>query len=229
MQQFNQNQHVTLLFMKVRFFVTVLFLLIPFLLTAQNREEPEFGLSLHGGLFPEFTLDGNEFAESPIFDLRAHLYDQKHTRLEYTLNYTRGYHPSVSYSYGLSVGYRLRLGDSGVLKTSLGIENYKLRDRECRSTVRTILNAIFDVDDSCSDDVHASFNPAAALEVNIAGSVWFVAEATYRLMLSSTAYEKERILETTPDGTDRMVTERGIDHALYGAGFGLGTGIRINF
>lgn len=215
--------------MKFRYLIMAFFLLLPFLLSAQDQEAPPFGLSLHGGLFPEFTLNDNQFSESSFFDLRAHLYDQKNTRLEFTLNYSRGYHPSVSYSYGLSAGYRFRLGDSGVLKTSFGIENYKLRDRECRSTVRTILNALFDVDDSCSDDVHASFNPAVALEVNITGPVWLVFEATYRAMLSSTEYEKETVVETTPDGTDRVVTERGTEHAFYGAGLGLGTGIRINF
>jgi len=215
--------------MKLRFFITILVLLIPCLLAAQGRDMPKVGLNFHRGLFQEFTLDGNQFAESSIFDLRAHFYDQKNTRLEYTLNYTRGYHPSISYSYGFSAAYRFHVGDVGVLKTSLGIENYKLRDRECRSTVRTILNVLFEVEDSCSDDVHASFNPAVALEVNITGPVWLVFETTYRAMLSSTEYEEKVVLETRPDGTERVVTQRGIDHAFYGAGLGVGAGIRVNF
>lgn len=223
------NQHFTDIRMKLRFFITILVLLIPCLLAAQGRDVQKVGLSFNRGLFPEFTLDGNQFAESSVFDLRAHFYDQKNTRLEYTLNYTRGYHSSISYSYGFSAAYRFHVGDVGVLKTSLGIENYKLRDRECRSTVRTILNVLFEVEDSCSDDAHASFNPAVALEVNITGPLWLVFETTYRAMLSRTDYEEEFVLETRPDGTERVVTQRGTDHALYGAGLGVGAGIRVNF
>lgn len=214
--------------MKTRLFI-ILLILFPVFLSAQSQETSRLGLSVHRGLFPSFSLDESEFSGSSVFDLRAHFYDVSHSRLEYTLNYKRGYHPSVSYSYGLSAGYRIKLGDRGVLKPAFGIENYKLRDRECRSAVKTILNALFDVDDSCSDDVHASFNPSVALEMNISGPVWIVLDVTYRAMLSSTSYVKETITETAPDGSERENKIRGTEHSFYGAGFGAGTGIRINF
>lgn len=197
--------------------------------TSFAQQAPEFSLSLHGGLFPEFTIHDDDFTESTVLDFRAHMFDKHNTRLEYTLNFSLGYDPSVFYSYGISAGVPIQLGDRGVLKPGFGLENYKLKNRECSSTVRTILNALFNVDDPCSDDVHASFNPSLALEMNIAGRVWIVFDATYRAMLSSTHEVRETITETYPDGTEREFDISETRHSFYGAGLGFGTGIRINF
>lgn len=137
--------------------------------------------------------------------------------MEYSLHYARGFDSSVSYVAGLSASAVFQLTDNIRVKPGLGIQEFKMADRNCRTTWRTILDSIFDLENQCSDDVHASFIGFTNLEYQISDPFSLFLQLSYRTILSNVREES---------GTD-PIDEYDTDHSFYGSGFGFGAGIRI--
>ena len=186
-------------------------LLIPLSLSAQD--DSYLGAGIQTDLFPGFQLLDNHFTYSRAYTLQLSFYDTRYTRLEYGVRYTRGYHQSISYSAGINAAYRVYLSDQFILKPGIGLDGYKLSDRTCRTSIRSILDNIFNKGDSCTDDVHASFSPFIELEWRILKPLSVYVQSVYRAMLSST----------------NVSDESGSDHSFYGSGTGFGIGMRVNF
>jgi hypothetical protein len=191
--------------------ITILF--IPLSLSAQD--DSNLGVGIQTDLFPGFQLLDNHFTYSRAYTLQLSFYDTRYTRLEYGVLYTRGYHHSISYSAGINAAYRVYLSDQFILKPGIGLDGYKLADRTCRTSIRSILDNIFNTGDTCTDDVHASFSPFIELEWRLVQPLSVYAQTTYRAMLSSTNVSDE--------------SGFGTDHSFYGSGTGFGFGIRLYF
>jgi hypothetical protein len=199
--------------MKRVFLFILTILLIPLSLSAQD--DSYLGVGIQTDLFPGFQLLDDHFTDSRAYTLQLTFYDARYTRLEYGVRYTRGYHQSISYSAGMNAAYRVNLSDQFTLKPGIGMDGYKLADRTCRTSIRSILDNIFNVGGPCTDDVHASFSPFIELEWRMVKSISVYAQTEYRAMLSSTHVSNESGSST--------------DHTFYGSGTRFGIGIRLNF
>lgn len=202
-------------------------ILVPLSSAAQYGSQ--VGFSINNDFFPGFILHEDRFPGSSVYTLQLSYYEPDYTRLEYALHYSRGYHQSVTYSAGFSAAYVIRLSDRFILKPGLGLDSYKFKDRSCRISIRSVLNSLFNIDEPCDDDVHASFNPFVTMELELAEPFSFFVQTSYRMMLSSTGYVKETFTETGPNGREIEREISGTKHSFYGAGIGVGFGIKINF
>ncbi|WP_234567518.1 hypothetical protein [Rhodohalobacter sp. 614A] len=205
----------------------MLLVIVPLSGIAQHHSP--IGVSIYSDFFPGFKLHKNRFTGSSVYSLQLSFYDRDYTRMEYTLHYSRGYDSSISHSVGLSAAYVIGLSNRFLLKPGLGLDGYKLTDRSCHTTFRSILNKIFDIYEPCDDDIHTSFNPFLAFEARLSEHLSLFIRTSYRLMLSSTDYVKETITETAPNGEEITRDIHGTEHSVYGAGYGIGMGLRINF
>lgn len=209
------------------FLLLAVLILVPLSSAAQYNSQ--IGFSINNDFFPGFTLHEDRFPGSSVYTLQLSYYEPDYTRLEYSLHYSRGYHQSVTYSAGFSAAYVIQLSDQFILKPGLGLDSYKLKDRTCRISFRLVMNSLFDVYEPCDDDVHASFNPFVTMKLELAEPLSIFVQTSYRAMLSSTDYVKGTITETGPNGGKIEREISGTKHSFYGAGLGVGFGIRINF
>jgi len=148
--------------------------------------------------------------------------------MEYSFLYSRGYDAAVSYVIGLSAAAVFQITDDLRLKPGVGIQEFKMADRSCRTTWRSILDTIFDVDNKCSDDTHASFIGFISLEYQLADPFSLFLQTTYRAVLSSV--RKESSVETVgPNGETSERTYYTTDRSLYNSGLSAGLGFRIYF
>lgn len=211
-----------------RFFLLIVLLTL-FPLTSTAQSNSPVGISLSSDFFPTFQLHEDRFSGSSVYSLQLSYYDRDSSRMEYILHYSRGYDQSISHSVGLSAAYVIDLSDRLFLKPGIGLDGYKLKNRSCRTSFRSILNKLFDVYEPCDDDVHTSFNPFLTLELQLSEPFSLFIRTSYRLMLSSTRYVKETITETTPNGLEIEREVHGSKNSVYGAGYEVGLGIRLSF
>lgn len=209
-------------------FYTILsaILLIP-LLSVEGQTHSGFSFDLSGSFSPELRFYDDNFGTSSAVHFRGSYFDQDYTRMEYSLQYARGFDTSVSYVLGLSASAVFQLNDNIRVKPGLGIQEFKMSDRSCRTTWRTVLDSIFDVDDQCSDDVHASFIGFTNLEYQLSEPFSFFLQMSYRTILSNVSEESGTEIITGPNGESIERTNYTTDHSFYGSGFGFSTGIRI--
>lgn len=214
--------------MKYYWAITILYIVtIPLSGLAQNH--PKAGVSIIQDHFSKFQIHENNYLGSTAYTLKASFYDPDYTRLEYSLHHTRGYGSSVAYSYGFSAAYVIRFTDQFYLKPGLGLDGYKMKERECKSVIRSIISTLFNTNDYCDDDVHASFNPFVEMELKVNESISIVAATNYRAMLSSTAVVEETVVENEHKGRVIQYQNKGTKHTFYKAGISFGMGLRINF
>jgi hypothetical protein len=196
---------------------------------AQAQEKNRFGLSIERDQLRNFRIDNSKNSESTSYTFRFSFYEVKYTNIEYSLHHTRGYDESISYSFGFAAVYVLRLSDDVLLKPGISIDAFKLRDRKCKSFMKSVIRSVFDVDDSkCDDDQHTSFTPQLTAEITISDPISIFFRTDYRLMYSIVDYEDE-VAENNIDGDQSNVQDRGTKHSFYGAGIGFGAGVRYNF
>lgn len=176
----------------------VAFLLAPAGLLAQS--ESRIGLSFGSEYIPALSIEGSDFNPGAAYEFQLYFYDASVTRLHVGLHYSRGYHSSISYSAGLSAGYVISLSDRLTLTPGLEITDFKMSERNCRTSFRSVLNTIFDADDPCVDNSHISFNPNLTATFSISGPFSLNLQAGYRTMLSNMHREKERVSEPIPGG-----------------------------
>lgn len=208
--------------------MTSLFLLAGVFTLCMGQQERS-GLSITRNYFPDFQLQEDHFPGSTAYTLQLSHYDPDYTRLEYRGHYTRGYHRSVSYSYGFSAAYVLPFTDDFFLKAGVGLDSYKMRGRECKSLIRGILKTFFDAEDDCDDDLHTSLSPFLGMEIMLTETISVVMQTSYRATLSNTRYIKETITETGPDGEEYVTEITGRRNAVYGTGMNIGIGVKLNF
>ncbi len=196
---------------------------------AHGQDLPRFGLSFERDQLRNFRIDNENYNESRSYTFRISFYEQKYTNIEYSLHHTRGYHESISYSFGLSAAYVLSLSDDVLLKPGLSLDAFKLKDRKCKSIIKSMIQAMFDVDNSeCDDDQHTSFTPRLTAEIKISDPMSLVFRTDYRFMYS--IVDEERVPdENSTDSQQPDARKSGTDHSFYGAGLGFGAGIRYNF
>jgi hypothetical protein len=192
------------------------------------QDDSRIGFSVNSGFSPAFQIHEAEFTPGYTYGFQLSFYDSDFTRLRYAFYYSRGYHRSVSYSAGLSAGYVISMADWFSLTPGLGVTDYKMKDRTCRTSLRSILNTLFDVNESCPDDSHVSFNPFLAAELKLSEPFSILLQVNYHVMLSNVRHLKEIQTETLPDGTtiEREIYESG--NSFYSGGIGLGIGFKIN-
>src|SRR5690625_7539094 len=102
---------------------------------------------------------------------------------------------------------------------------YKMKDRNCQISFRSIMNTLFDVYEPCSDDSHVSFNPFLTAELKISEPFSILIQANYRAMLINVRYLEETYTESRPNGST-------IEHEIYETKnsiyyYGLDIGIRL--
>lgn len=212
--------------MKFHYFL-LLFILIP-LFEAAGQSHSGFSLSLTGSYAPNLTVNDRNFANNRSIGLQASYFDEDYTRMEYSFLYSRGYDAAVSYVIGLSAAAVFQIIDDLRLKPGLGVQDFKMADRSCRTTWRSILDTIFDVDNKCSDDTHASFIGFISLEYQLADPFSLFLQTTYRAVLSSVRQESS--VETVgPNGETSERTYYTTDRSLYNSGLSAGLGFRIYF
>jgi len=199
----------------MKFFTIILILTLAPLLSLQAQSHSGFSLGLSTNYSPELQFYEDSFSNSRSFNLHASYFDKDYTRMEYSFQYSRGFDSSVSYVAGLSAAVVIQLSDQLRLKPGVGIQEFKMADRSCRTTLRTVLDSIFDISDTCSDDVHASFTGFTNLEYQLTEPFSFFIQTTYRTFLSSVGHE-------TGGGSET-------DHSFYSSGFSLGGGFRVYF
>ena len=209
-------------------FYTILstILLIP-LLSVEAQTHSGFSFDLSGSFSPELRFYDDNFGNSSAIHFRGSYFDRDYTRMEYSLQYARGFDSAVSYVAGLSASAVFQVTDKIRIKPGLGIQEFKMADRSCRTTWRTILDSIFDLDDQCSDDVHASFIGFTNLEYKLAEPFSFFLQMSYRTILSSVNKETGTELITGPNGESIERTNYATNHSFYGSGFGFSAGLRI--
>lgn len=192
------------------------------------QEDSRIGLSINSDLFPEFRIHETDFNHSSAYGFQISFYDMDYTRLKFSFHYARGYHRTVSYSAGLSAGYVISLSDRFSLTPGLGVMNYKMADRTCRISFRSIMNTIFDVDESCPDDSHGSLNLFLSSEIEIAEPFSIFFQTGYRIMHNSVRMLERTETETLPGGgtIERKFYKR--ENSLHGTGFEFGIGIKID-
>lgn len=205
----------------------LILLLIPQVMEAQDQVQR--GFSLQKSHFPDFQLDDTQLSPGSAYSLQFSYHDADYTRMEYRFHYTRGYDSSVSYSYGVSAAAVFPLSDHLFLKPGIGADRYLMADRECKSFVRAFLHSVFDTSDNCSDDLHSSFNPFIALEIKFSSPISVFIQTSYSMMHSNTVHKTETVTETYPDGSKYNFDRYESKNSLYGAGFGIGIGLRINY
>lgn len=190
------------------------------------QEDSRIVLSINSGFFPEFRIHEAEYTPSSAYSFQLSFYDMDDTRLRYSFHYARGYHRSVSYSAGLSAGYVIPLSDRFSLTPGLGVMNYKMADRTCRISFRSIMNTIFDVDESCPDDSHGSLNLFLSSEIKITEPFSIFLQTGYRIMHNSIRMLERT--ETLPGGgtIERKFYKR--ENSLHGTGLEFGIGIKMN-
>lgn len=193
------------------------------------QEHSRIKLSLNSDFFPEFRIHEAEYTPSSAYGFQLSFYDMYYTRLKYSFHYARGYHRSVSYSAGLSAGYVISLSDRFSLTSGLGVMEYKMKDRTCQISFRSIMNTLFDVYEPCSDDSHVSFNPFLTAELKISEPFSILIQANYRAMLSNVRYLEETYTESRPNGGTIEHEIYETKNSFYGAGLGIGIALRINF
>jgi len=199
-------------------FYTILsaILLIP-LLSVEAQTHSGFSFDLSGSFSPELQFYYDSFVNSSAMHFRGSYFDKDYTRMEYSLHYARGFDSSVSYVAGLSASAVFQLTDNIRFKPGAGIQEFKMADRNCRTTWRTILDSIFDLDDQCSDNIHASFIGFTNLEYQISEPFSLFLQLSYRTILSN-------VREESGTGSNGVYDT---EHLFYGSGFGFGAGIRI--
>ncbi len=193
------------------------------------QEESKIGLSINSDFFPEFRIHEAEYIPSSAYGFQLSFYDMDYTRLRYSFHYARGYHRSVSYSAGLSAGYVIYLSSRVLLTPGIGVMEYKMEDRTCRISFRSVMNMLFNVYESCPDDSHVSFNPFLETEVKLSEPISIMLQVNYRAMLSNVRHLRETYTETQPDGGTIEYEIHETNNSFYGAGLGIGIALRINF
>lgn len=202
----------------------LLILLAPLISTAQSGP----GISFSRNHFPVFHLDEDRFPGTAAYTIALSYHDQDYTQLEFSVHHSRGYDRSVSYSYGLSAGYVASLSETVSLKAGLGADVYRMRDRECKSFIRGVMILLFDADDDCADDHHASLNPFIAAEVQVAEPLSLFLQTSFRGMISNTRETEGTRTETTPDGGQVTYDIIETKNSSYAAGVGLAIGIKLH-
>lgn len=205
----------------------LIFLVLPILAHTQNLDRTS--ISFQNDYFRNFQIDEGQYPSSSAYTIKLSYYNSDYTRLEYSGHYSSGYHKSVSYSTGLAAAYVIHATDRFSLKPGLGLETYRMEDRNCKSIIRGILMTILNSEDDCSDDVHTSINPSMEIEMMMGTAFSLFVESSYRLMLSSVGYVKDTKTGSTPEGEEYEYKVTGTRNSIYGAGLGIGIGLRINF
>ncbi|WP_340106571.1 hypothetical protein [Rhodohalobacter sp. 8-1] len=196
---------------------------------AHAQEKSRFGLSFERDQLRNFRIDNRTFNESRSYTIRFSFFENNYTNIEYSLHHTRGYDEFVAYSFGLSAAYVISIADDVVLKPGISFDAFKLKDRKCKSFMKSMFRAVFDVDDNkCDDDQHTSFTPQLTAEISISDPVSIFFRTDYRLMYSIVEYE-EVVTEISSSGEPSNVKRYGTDHSFYGAGIGFGAGLKYNF
>lgn len=209
--------------------VLLIVFVVGFSAGVQAQEESRIGLSINSDFFPEFRIDEAEYTPSSAYGFQLSFYDMNYTRLRFSFHYARGYHQSVSYTAGLSAGYVISLSDRFSLTPGLGVMEYKMADRTCRFSFRSVMNTLFDVYESCPDDSHVSFNPFLEAELKLSEPFSILIQANYRAMLSNVRHLNETQTETLPGGGTIEREFYETENSFYGSGFGIGVALRINF
>lgn len=194
--------------------VFIVFILLQ-TLPIQAQTHSGFSLGVSGSYSPDLQFYNDSFTKSQSLNFQASYFDSDYTRMEYGLNYSRGFDSTVSYVFGLTAAAVFQLTDQMRLKPGIGVQEFKMADRSCRTTWRTVLDSIFDIDSSCSDDVHASFIGFANLEYQLTEPVSVFLQTTYRTMLSNVRREN--------------VTGSATEHSFYSSGMSFSAGIRFYF
>ncbi|REL24617.1 hypothetical protein DYD21_17275 [Rhodohalobacter sp. SW132] len=205
----------------------ILFWMAP--LSAHAQEYSTFGISVGTDYFSELLVHEHRYTGASTLSIELSFYDFDYTRLEYSLNHTRGYNPDISYTYGFSAAYVLPLSGSVTLKPGLGIDGFKMSDRECKSFVRSFFRNVFNTDDHCLDDVHASFMPFMKAEIRVANPLAIYLKSGYRTFLSSVHREVSAGDVSSTDNHTEQNTRLKTDHSFYGSGLGFSAGLRIDF
>ncbi|WP_069133421.1 hypothetical protein [Rhodohalobacter halophilus] len=213
--------------MKFRYFL--LLLMVTPLYEAAGQSHSGFSLSVTGSYAPTLTIYTDDIQNSASIGIQASYFDEDYTRMEYGFHYSRGYNNSVSYLMGLSAAAVFQITDGLRLKPGLGVQEFKMADRSCRTTWRSILDTIFDVDKQCRDDSHTSFIGFISLEYQLAEPFSLFLHTTYRTILSSVRKETETVLLEGPNGETVERTNYTTDRSFYGSGTAVGAGFRIYF
>jgi len=193
------------------------------------QDSSGFGFSLGSDYFNELLVNETSYSSAKTVTYELSFYDYDYTRLEYSLNHTRGYNSDISYSYGFSAAYILQLSPSITLKPGIGIDGFKMIDRQCKSVMGSFFRNLFNTDDQCIDDVHASFMPFLETNIQIAKPLSVYLKTGYRTFLSSVHSEVPAADESPTDIGNKNRTRLKSDHSFYGSGLGFGAGLRIDF
>jgi len=203
-------------------------LFITFAGTVHAQSENQIGVMLHTGYFPELRIHDSHFSPSMAYGLQVYYYDADYTRLRFGFHYARGYHRSVSYSPGFSVGYVIPLSKTVSLTPEIGLMNYKMEDRTCRVSFRSIMNTLFNVYEPCPDDSHGSINLFVSSEIEIAGPFSIFFRTGYRFMHSSVRRLVDTETETLPSGVTITREYHKTENSFFGTGLEFGVGIKID-
>lgn len=197
------------------------------ILSIQAQTHSGFSLGVSGSFSPDLQFYDGTFTNSQTLNFQASYFNEDYTRIEYGFQYARGFDSSVSYVTGLSAAAVFQISDQIRFKPGIGVQEFKMADRSCRTTWRTILDSVFDVSNSCSDDVHASFIGFTTLEYQLREPASIFLQATYRTMLSSVRRETGTEIITGPGGSSIERTNYNSDKSFYSSGVSFGVGIRF--
>ncbi len=198
-----------------------------FSIQAQTHSGFSFGVS--GSFSPDLQFYDGNFTNSQSLNFQASYFDADYTRMEYGFQYARGFDSSVSYVTGLSAAALFQITDQIRFKPGIGVQEFKMADRSCRTTWRSILNTIFDVNNECHDDSHTSFIGFISMEYQLAESFSLFLQTTYRTILSSVRQETGVELLEGPNGGTIERTSYTTDRSFYRGGVSTGIGFRVYF
>lgn len=197
---------------------------------ASGQGESRFSLSLQTGLMPDFQLTGEAPATgSTAYGIELAFDDRDYSRMRYAFSYSRGYHSTVSYAAGLSAGVVIPFTGRLSLEPGIEVANFRMKDRQCRTSFRTILNALFDAYDSCEDDSHISYRPYLATEWKLSEPLSILFRTDYRFMMSHTWQTTGSEKTSSPDGGQVEREYRESERRFYRAGPGFTAAIRFRF